>query len=56
MAVLFVNSSIISLIYNQDIGKNSILIEVGGVDNTIEEVYNTLEVLSDILVTFVKGE
>ena len=43
-------------IYNQDIDKNCILIEVGGVDNTIEEVYNTLEVLSDILVTFVKGE
>lgn len=40
-------------IYNQDVDKNCILIEIGGVDNTIEEVYNTLEVLSIILTKFV---
>lgn len=40
-------------IYNQDIDKNCILIEIGGVDNTIEEVYNTLEVLSNVLTKFV---
>lgn len=40
-------------IYNQDVDKNCILIEIGGVDNTIEEVYNTLEVLSNILTKFV---
>lgn len=33
-------------IYNQDISKNTILIEIGGVDNNITEVFNTLEVLS----------
>lgn len=42
-------------IYNQDVDKNCILIEIGGVDNTIEEVYNTLEVLSNILTKFVGG-
>lgn len=42
-------------IYNQDIDKNCILIEIGGVDNTIEEVYNTLEVLSNVLTKFVGG-
>lgn len=40
-------------IYNQDVDKNCILIEIGGVDNTIEEVYNTLEVLSNVLTNFV---
>lgn len=40
-------------IYNQDVDKNCILIEIGGVDNTIEEVYNTLEVLSNVLTKFV---
>jgi len=40
-------------IYNQDISPNCILIEVGGVDNTIEEVYNTIEILANILVSFV---
>ena len=33
-------------IYNQDYDKNVILIEVGGVDNTIGEVANTLKVIA----------
>jgi len=33
-------------IYNQDVSPNSILIEVGGMENKIEEVLNTVEVLS----------
>lgn len=36
-------------IYNQDIGKNIILIEVGGEENTIEEVKNTLDIMSNII-------
>ena len=43
-------------IYNQDFNSNSILIEVGGVDNTIEEVYNTMDALSNILNKYIKGE
>lgn len=43
-------------IYNQDISNKSILIEVGGVDNTIEEVYHTMNALSDILSKYIKGE
>lgn len=42
-------------IYNQDISGNSILIEVGGVDNTIDEVLNTTEALSNILYQLIKG-
>ena len=43
-------------IYNQDISPNCILIEVGGVDNTIEEVYNTMEAISNILSKYINGE
>ena len=43
-------------IYNQDISSNSILIEVGGVDNNIEEVLNTTEAISNILYYYIKGE
>ncbi|MEG0577202.1 MAG: stage II sporulation protein P [Bacilli bacterium] len=36
-------------IYNQDLTPNSILIEMGGYQNKIEEVYNTIEIISQIL-------
>ena len=42
-------------IYNQDISPNCLLIEVGGVDNTIEEVNNTMIALADILTKYIKG-
>jgi len=34
--------------YNQDINGNIVLLEIGGVDNTIEEVNNTLQVIAKI--------
>lgn len=43
-------------IYNQDISPNCILIEVGGVDNNIDEVLNTTEAISNILYYYIKGE
>ena len=43
-------------IYNQDIDQNVILIEVGSVENNIEEVFNTIEALSNILYYYIKGE
>lgn len=43
-------------IYNQDISSNSILIEVGGVDNTIDEVLNTVEALSNSLYFYINGD
>jgi len=43
-------------IYNQDFSSNCILIEVGGVDNTIEEVYNTMDALANVLNKYIKGE
>ena len=43
-------------VYNQDVSGNCILIELGGVDNTIEEVNNTLDVIAEVLKIYIKGE
>ena len=34
-------------VYNQDLSQNAMLIEIGGVDNTLEELYNTIDVLTE---------
>ena len=39
--------------YNQDISKNAMLIELGGVDNTMEEVLNTIDILSKELGDYI---
>jgi stage II sporulation protein P len=36
-------------VYNQDFSKNCILIEVGGSENTTEEVANSIEVIAQML-------
>ena len=43
-------------IYNQDFHSNTILIEVGGKYNNIREVNNTLKVLANILVEYIKED
>ncbi len=43
-------------VYNQDIDPNVILIEVGGYENTIEEVNNSVDVLSDALIKYIKED
>lgn len=40
-------------IYNQDISPNSMLIEVGGVDNNIDEVLNTINAISEIFSLYI---
>lgn len=42
-------------IYNQDFSPNTILIEIGGVDNHVEEVMNTTTVLASILSEVIKS-
>ena len=42
--------------YNQDLNSGIILIEVGGKENTIDEVTNTIDALSNIIKSFIKGE
>ena len=44
------------VIFNQDLSPYAILIELGGVDNTLEELNNTLKVLSEVIFEFIKEE
>jgi len=43
-------------VYNQDIDSNVILIEVGGYENTIEEVNNSVDILSEVLIKYIKED
>ena len=43
-------------VYNQDFSNRTILIEVGGPENTIDEVYETLLILSDVLTEVIKSD
>lgn len=42
-------------IYNEDFSSHTILIEIGGQDNTLEEVNNTMKVLADALSEVIKN-
>lgn len=41
-------------IYNQDISANAMLIEIGGVDNNIDEVLNTINAITDVFCIYIK--
>lgn len=43
-------------VYNQDISPNSMLIEVGGTGNNIDEVLNTINAISDVLSKYINGD
>lgn len=36
-------------VYNQDISPNAIIVEIGGVDNTVEELHRSTEIFADVL-------
>lgn len=40
--------------YNQSVSPGSLLIELGGINNTLQECYNTAEVFADVLSTYIK--
>ncbi|MFZ3590086.1 stage II sporulation protein P [Bacillus sp. DJP31] len=42
-------------VYNQDLSPSSVIIEVGGVDNTIEELYRTADVLGFVIGQYYWG-
>ncbi len=42
--------------FNQDLSNNAILLELGGVDNTLDEINNTLEVFAKILADYINEE
>ncbi|PFN80682.1 stage II sporulation protein P [Bacillus sp. AFS076308] len=39
-------------VYNQDISNNSMLLEIGGVDNSLSELHNTIDVFAEILADY----
>lgn len=39
-------------IYNQDLSPNSVIIEIGGVDNTVEELHRSTELLADVISNY----
>lgn len=39
-------------VYNQDLSPNAILIEVGGPENTLEEMFNTIDVLAEVFAEY----
>lgn len=39
-------------VYNQDLSENAILIEFGGVDNSLEELYRTADVLAEVFADY----
>lgn len=43
-------------VYNQDLSTKSVLIELGGQYNEIEELNNTLKVLSKVILKYIEGE
>ncbi len=43
-------------IYNQDLSTKSVLIEVGGQYNEIEEINNTIQILSKVILKYIEGE
>ncbi|WP_018132383.1 stage II sporulation protein P [Effusibacillus pohliae] len=42
--------------YNQDLFKNSVLIEIGGPDNTLEECYRTADMLANVIAEAAKDK
>lgn len=43
-------------VYNQDYSDHALLIQVGGVHNTIDEVNRSLKVLANVIATYIKEE
>ncbi|MCM3567230.1 stage II sporulation protein P [Neobacillus mesonae] len=39
-------------VYNQDLSNNAMLLEIGGVDNSLSELHNTIDVFSDIFADY----
>ncbi|WP_407081775.1 stage II sporulation protein P [Psychrobacillus antarcticus] len=43
-------------IYNQDLANNMVLIELGGIDNTQEEINRTISVLAKAVSDLLQGQ
>lgn len=54
--VLTKKGSGVNGIYNQDLSEKVILIEIGGYENSFEEVKNTIELISPIIGEYINGK
>lgn len=54
--ILLQSGSGVNGVYNQDLKENIILIELGGNNNTYEEVQNTIDLLSEIIGEYLYGK
>lgn len=54
--VLLQSGSNVNGIYNQDLNENMILIELGGNENTYEEIKNTIDLISVIIGEYLYGQ
>ena len=43
-------------VYNQDFSSRALLIQVGGIHNTIDEVNRSLNIIAEVLATYIKEE
>ena len=43
-------------IYNQDLAEKGLVIEIGGVDNNLEELNRTVDALADVISEYYWGE
>ena len=43
-------------VYNQDFDQNTILFEVGGPENTIQEVLNSADAIATVLAEYIEGD
>ncbi len=39
-------------VYNQDISPNAVIVEIGGVDNTVDEIHRTTEIFADVISNY----
>ena len=53
--ILTKSGSNVNGVYNQDLNSGVILIELGGVYNTVDEVNNTVNALANVLDKYIKG-
>ena len=43
-------------VYNQDLSSRSVVIEIGGYENTLEELYRTVDILAEVISDYYWGE
>ena len=43
-------------VYNQDLSPNALTVEIGGVENQLEEFYRTVQVFAEVFASYYKEQ